>query len=192
MRHCIKAKTPVEAENLCHQAIFMDHVTSAVTPLDPELVQNGDAGAAGSRSARCGRHLDSDDSLLLAAGVCPRPAFAGGLRCRRLGGHWVTLADPEGNESDLIESLIYAELEGVDLTQPVAEVIARARRCGRPSSLPAQLPQTGRKAGESPAVCWLVAALGRGEPAEITPPSRASDSRGWPILANIWTLLARR
>ena len=29
----------VGAENLCHQAIFMDHATSAVTPLDPELVQ---------------------------------------------------------------------------------------------------------------------------------------------------------
>ena len=25
------------AENLCHQAIFMNHATRAVTPLDPEM-----------------------------------------------------------------------------------------------------------------------------------------------------------
>jgi hypothetical protein len=29
---------PVGAENLWHQAVFMDHAPSAVTPLDPELV----------------------------------------------------------------------------------------------------------------------------------------------------------
>ena len=29
----------VGAENLCHQAIFMNHAPCAVTPLDPELVQ---------------------------------------------------------------------------------------------------------------------------------------------------------
>jgi hypothetical protein len=39
-------------ENLCHQAIFMDHATSAVTPLDPELVQAGDA--VGQRAERRG------------------------------------------------------------------------------------------------------------------------------------------
>ena len=29
----------VGAENLCHQAIFMNHAPCAVTPLDPELIQ---------------------------------------------------------------------------------------------------------------------------------------------------------
>ena len=33
----------VGAENLCHQAIFMNHAACAVTPLDPELIQVGDA-----------------------------------------------------------------------------------------------------------------------------------------------------
>jgi hypothetical protein len=28
----------VGADNLCHQAIFVDHATSAVTPPDPEMV----------------------------------------------------------------------------------------------------------------------------------------------------------
>ena len=31
--------SPVGAENLCHQAIFMNHAPCAVTPLDPELIQ---------------------------------------------------------------------------------------------------------------------------------------------------------
>src|SRR5579871_1392345 len=31
----------VGAENLCHQAIFMDHASGAVTPLNPEMVQVG-------------------------------------------------------------------------------------------------------------------------------------------------------
>jgi hypothetical protein len=31
------------AENLCNQAIFMNHATSAVTPPDPELIQDGNA-----------------------------------------------------------------------------------------------------------------------------------------------------
>jgi len=30
---------PVGAENLCHQAIFMNHAPCAVTPLNPELIQ---------------------------------------------------------------------------------------------------------------------------------------------------------
>src|ERR1022692_2740677 len=33
----------VGAENLCHQAIFMNHASGAVTPLNPEVVQVGDA-----------------------------------------------------------------------------------------------------------------------------------------------------
>ena len=33
----------VGAENLCHQAILMDHACCAVTPPDPEMVQVGDA-----------------------------------------------------------------------------------------------------------------------------------------------------
>ena len=34
---------PVGAENLCHQAIFVDHATHAVMPPDPEVIQVGDA-----------------------------------------------------------------------------------------------------------------------------------------------------
>ena len=40
------------AENLCHQAIFMNHASGAVTPLDPEMVQVGDA--VGQRAERRG------------------------------------------------------------------------------------------------------------------------------------------
>jgi hypothetical protein len=29
---------PVGAENLCHQAIFMNDASGAVTPLDPQMV----------------------------------------------------------------------------------------------------------------------------------------------------------
>jgi hypothetical protein len=35
--------TPVSAENLCHQAIFVDDATNAVVPPDPEMIQVGDA-----------------------------------------------------------------------------------------------------------------------------------------------------
>jgi hypothetical protein len=42
----------VGAENLCHQAIFMNHAPGAVTPLDPEMVQVGDA--VGHRPERRG------------------------------------------------------------------------------------------------------------------------------------------
>ena len=31
------------AENLCHQAIFKNHASGAVAPLDAEVVQVGDA-----------------------------------------------------------------------------------------------------------------------------------------------------
>jgi hypothetical protein len=31
------------AENLCHQAVFVDDATRTVKPLDPEVVQVGDA-----------------------------------------------------------------------------------------------------------------------------------------------------
>src|SRR5260370_18251517 len=34
---------PVGAENLCHQAIFVDDATRAVMPPDPEMIQVGDA-----------------------------------------------------------------------------------------------------------------------------------------------------
>ena len=40
------------AENLCHQAIFVNHAPGAVTPLDPEVVQAGDA--PGQRAERRG------------------------------------------------------------------------------------------------------------------------------------------
>src|ERR1700747_1777590 len=43
---------PCGCRNLCHQAIFMNHATSAVTPPDPELVQAGDT--VGQRAERCG------------------------------------------------------------------------------------------------------------------------------------------
>jgi hypothetical protein len=33
----------VSAENLCHQAIFVNHASGAVAPLDTEVVQVGDA-----------------------------------------------------------------------------------------------------------------------------------------------------
>jgi hypothetical protein len=33
----------VGAENLCHQAIFVDDATHAVMPPDPEVIQVGDA-----------------------------------------------------------------------------------------------------------------------------------------------------
>ena len=34
---------PVGADNLCHQAIFMNHASGAVAPPDVEVVQVGDA-----------------------------------------------------------------------------------------------------------------------------------------------------
>jgi len=36
-------RKPVGAENLCHQAIFMNHASGAVAPPDAEVVQVGDA-----------------------------------------------------------------------------------------------------------------------------------------------------
>ncbi len=33
----------VGAENLCHQAILMNHASGMVAPLDPELIEVGDA-----------------------------------------------------------------------------------------------------------------------------------------------------
>ena len=42
-RGAVGAAEPVGAENLCHQAIFMNHAPRAVTPLDPELIQVGNA-----------------------------------------------------------------------------------------------------------------------------------------------------
>ena len=36
-------RKPVGAENLCHQAIFMNHASGAVTPPDTEVVQVGNA-----------------------------------------------------------------------------------------------------------------------------------------------------
>jgi hypothetical protein len=35
----LRRSMTVGAENLCHQAIFMNHAPCAVTPLDPELIQ---------------------------------------------------------------------------------------------------------------------------------------------------------
>lgn len=56
----IPVGTAVRAENLCRQAIFMNHASCAVTPPYPEMVQVCDAvgqraeGAACFR-VRCGR-----------------------------------------------------------------------------------------------------------------------------------------
>ena len=45
-------RRPVGAENLCHQAIFMNHASGMVTPEDAEVVQVGDA--FGQRAERRG------------------------------------------------------------------------------------------------------------------------------------------
>ena len=37
------AQQPVGAENLCDQAILVNHAPGAVTPLDPELIEIGDS-----------------------------------------------------------------------------------------------------------------------------------------------------
>jgi len=47
-----EADVPVGAENLCHQAIFMNHVSGAVAPPDAGVVQVGDA--IGQRAERRG------------------------------------------------------------------------------------------------------------------------------------------
>jgi hypothetical protein len=39
----VRALGGVGAENLCHQAIFVDDSTCAVMPPDPEMIQVGDA-----------------------------------------------------------------------------------------------------------------------------------------------------
>ena len=39
----VSAVPPVGAENLCHQAIFVNHAPGAVAPPDPELIQIRDA-----------------------------------------------------------------------------------------------------------------------------------------------------
>src|SRR5208282_1005220 len=44
------AVEPVGADNLCHQAIFMNHAADAVTPPDPDLIEVGDA--VGQRAQR--------------------------------------------------------------------------------------------------------------------------------------------
>ena len=41
--HAYLSSAGLGAENLCHQAILMDHACCAVTPPDPEMVQVGDA-----------------------------------------------------------------------------------------------------------------------------------------------------
>lgn len=41
---------PVGAENLCHQAIFVNHASGAVTPPNPEMVQVSDT--VGQRAQR--------------------------------------------------------------------------------------------------------------------------------------------
>ena len=43
---------PVGAENLCHQAVFMNHASGAVAAMDPELIEVGDA--IGQRAQRRG------------------------------------------------------------------------------------------------------------------------------------------
>jgi hypothetical protein len=49
---CRALNQPVSAENLCHQAILMDHASGTITPPDPELIQVDDA--IGQRAQRRG------------------------------------------------------------------------------------------------------------------------------------------
>jgi hypothetical protein len=42
---------PVDAENLCHQAILVNHASGTVAPLDPELIQVVALGFPPSRKA---------------------------------------------------------------------------------------------------------------------------------------------
>ena len=51
---------PVDAENLCHQAILVDLASSNVAPLDPELIQVGDA--VGHEYAQ--RRISADANLI--------------------------------------------------------------------------------------------------------------------------------
>ena len=39
--HAHTVAHPAGAENLCHQAVFMNHAPGTVTPLNPEMVQVG-------------------------------------------------------------------------------------------------------------------------------------------------------
>ena len=48
------------AENLCHQAILVDHASGTVAPLDPELIQVGDA--VGHECAQ--RRISADANLI--------------------------------------------------------------------------------------------------------------------------------
>src|SRR5215469_2186691 len=48
----LRAASPVGAGNLCHQAVFVNHAHSAVTPPNPETVQVDDA--VGQRAPRRG------------------------------------------------------------------------------------------------------------------------------------------
>jgi hypothetical protein len=54
----------VGAENLCHQAILMNHASGTVAPLDPELIQVGDA--IGQRAQRRGLVQGSVRPVLVA------------------------------------------------------------------------------------------------------------------------------
>lgn len=53
---------PADAENLCHQVIFMNHAAGAVAPLDQEMIQVGHAiwqraERRGLIQGSCGRWL---------------------------------------------------------------------------------------------------------------------------------------
>jgi hypothetical protein len=50
----------VGAENLCHRAILVDHASGTVAPLDPELIQVGDA--VGHEYAQ--RRISADANLI--------------------------------------------------------------------------------------------------------------------------------
>jgi hypothetical protein len=54
----------VRAENLCHQAIFVNHASGAVAPPDAEVVQVGDA--AWQRAERRGlfQAIDHDSPIV--------------------------------------------------------------------------------------------------------------------------------
>ena len=63
-----ESSTPPARDNLCHQAIFMNHATGAVTPLDPEMAQVGNR--VGQRAQWRGLLEGSVRTVLRGSGWC--------------------------------------------------------------------------------------------------------------------------
>jgi hypothetical protein len=79
----LRVITPVGAENLCHQPILVNRASGAVTPMDPEMVQAGDA--IGQRARRRG---------LVQSAV--RPAGVAEVLVLARDGHQVALVPYQG------------------------------------------------------------------------------------------------